>query len=202
MKKYFKHSIVVIAIGLAGLGNVVRGQSTYKVEETKDVDMTLRGTSTLHSWEMEASTVGGEAEFDVKSGNNLTALKSLSFALQVKDLKSDSKGLEKNAYKALKSDEHKDIHYKLTSAEVSPKKEGRSLIKTQGNLTIAGITKEIEMDVYCAINKDGTITCTGSDKLNMTDYDVEPPSFLLGAMKTGDAITLEFVVVYRKQKGA
>ncbi len=73
--------------------------------------------------------------------------------------------------------------------------------QTQGKLTIAGVTREIAMDVYCTVNKDATITCVGSDKLNMTDYQVKPPTFLLGAMTTGDAITLDFTVVYKKQKG-
>ena len=55
------------------------------------------------------------------------------------------------------------------------------------------------MDVYCLLNKDGTVTCTGSYTLKMTDYDVKPPTFMLGAMKTGDSITLNFTMVYKKQ---
>jgi len=198
---FYQASLVAAMIGLAAFNaTVAQSQPKYKIEETKDVDMKLTGTSTMHKWEMNAKTVEGEGQFDVKD-EKLIALTSLSFSVEVKDLKSDNKGLDKNAYKALKSDEHKDIHYKLISAKVSPEKEGRNLLKTHGKLTIAGVTKEIDMDVYCGINKDGTITCTGSDKLNMTDYQVKPPTFMLGAMKTGDAITLDFVVVYKKQKG-
>ena len=79
-----------------------------------------------------------------------------------------------------------------------PEKEGRYLIKTQGNLSIAGVTKDVAMDVYAVVNKDGSITCNGSDKLLMTDYQVKPPKFMLGAMKTGDAITLNYTIVYKK----
>jgi len=204
MKKYFFKTSLVVIVCMIGLGNVVRSQSVYKIEETKDVDMKLLGTSTLHKWEMDARTVEGEAHFVFKPGkeDEIVSIKSLFFALEVKDLKSDSKGLDKNAYKALKSDEYKDIHYILKSAKVSPEKDGKYLLETHGKLTIAGVTKEIMMDVYCIINKDGTITCTGSDKLNMTDYNVKPPTFMLGAMKTGDAITLDFTLVYKKQKGS
>jgi hypothetical protein len=204
MKKYSMGRLIIIVICLTGLSNLTLAQSVYKIEETKDVDMKLRGTSTLHKWEMDSKTVEGEAHFGFKPGseNELLSLKSLYFAMEVKDLKSDSKGLDKNAYKALKSDDYKDIHYILKSAIVSPDKDGKYLLTTHGKLTIAGVTKEIAMDISCVINKDGTITCTGSDKLNMSDYQVKPPSFMLGAMKTGDAITLDFVVVYKKQKGA
>ena len=201
MKKYLKVGLPIILVWVT-VSNVVHAQSIYKIEETKDVDIKLRGTSTLHKWEMEARTVAGEAEFGLKPDNELVSLKSLSFAVEVKDLKSDSRGLDKNAYKALKSDEYKDIHYKLLSAVVSSQREGKYLLTTKGKLTIAGVTKEIAMDVYCVVNKDGMISCSGSYKLNMTYYEVTPPTFMLGAMKTGDTIQLDFVVFYKKQKGA
>ena len=114
------------------------------------------------------------------------------------NLKSDKKALDKNAYDALKTKEFENILYKLTSAKVSLERDGKFLIKTNGNLTIAGITKEITMDVYCVVNKDTSISCSGSDKLNMSDYKVKPPSFMFGAMKTGDAVTFDFVMVYTK----
>ncbi len=198
MKKYIK-GFALMLISIIELNSIGYSQSIYKIEATKDVDMKLLGTSTLHKWEMEATSVSGEAQFIFKSGSRseLNSVKSLSFALEVKDLKSDSKKLDKNAYKALKSDEFKDIHYKLISASVTPEKKNEYLLKTSGKLTIAGVTKEIDMDVHCVVNANGSITCTGSHKLNMSDYNVEPPSFMLGAMKTGDAITLEFNVVYK-----
>lgn len=201
MKKNITKCMVLIFCLTCGI-SMVHAQAVYKLEDTKDIDMKLVGTSTMHKWEMDARTAEGEAQFEVKSGNILSSLKSLSFGIAVKDLKSDSKKLDKNAYKALKSDDHKNILYKLASAVVSPSKDGKQLVKTTGELTIAGVTKEIEMDVYCVVNKNGAITCSGAEKLNMTDYNVEPPTFLLGAMKTGDAITLDFVVVYKLQKHA
>ncbi len=177
-------------------------QSVYKITDSKDIDMKLSGTSTLHNWAMNAQTFTGEAQFGFKSGSGdeLTSLKSLSFNLNVTDLKSGEKGLDKNAYKALKTDQYKDILYKLGSATVMPVKDGKYLIKTKGKLSIAGVTKDVAMDVYAVINKDGSITCKGSDKLLMTDYQVKPPKFMLGAMKTGDAITLDYTLIYKKEQ--
>jgi polyisoprenoid-binding protein YceI len=192
--------IMVLGILLiVGSTQVLQAQTKYKIQETKDIDMKLSGTSTLHNWTMETQTFTGEAQFGFKSGNiQLNSIKSLSFNLNVTDLKSGEKGLDKNAYKALKTDQYKDIVYKLSSAKVMSEKNGKYLIKTQGNLSIAGVTKDVAMDVYAVVNKDGSITCTGSDKLLMTDYQVKPPKFMLGAMKTGDAITLNYTIVYKK----
>jgi polyisoprenoid-binding protein YceI len=200
MKKKFKQVLVLIAIGILGFNHTVYAQSIYKISGSKDNDMKLSGTSTTHNWAMDARAFTGEAQFGFKTGNDkqLTSIKSLTFSLEVTNLKSDKAGLDKSAYKALKTGQYKNIVYKLLSATVLPKKGSKYPIKAHGNLTIAGVTKEVTMDVFCTVNKDASITCRGSDKLNMSDYQVKPPSFMLGAMKTGNGITLNFTAVYKK----
>jgi polyisoprenoid-binding protein YceI len=203
MKNTIKQITTLIAICIMGFTSTLRAQSVYKLTSSKDINMKLSGTSTLHDWTMNAQTFGGEAQFSFKPGDarQLSSVKALTFSLAVVDLQSGESGLDKNAYKALKSSDYKSIIYKLTSATISPDKGNKFLIKTHGNLTIAGVTKEVAINVYASVNTDETITCTGSEQLNMTDYGVKPPKFMLGAMKTGDAITLDFTLVYRKQTG-
>jgi polyisoprenoid-binding protein YceI len=201
MKNNIRQSIVMIALFIMGSIQCTMAQATYKIQDTKDIDMKLSGTSTLHNWVMNAQNTTGVAQFGFKGSGDtqLNSLTSLTFSLIVTDLKSGESGLDKNAYKALKADKFKNIDYKLTSAIIMPESDGKYLIKTKGKLTIAGVTKETDMDVYAVVKKNGSITCTGSDKLNMTDYSVKPPKFMLGAMKTGDAITLNYTLLYKKE---
>ena len=201
MKKHFKKSIVLLAVCMAGFSSSLHAQSIYKINNSKDNDMKLSGTSTLHNWTMDAKTFTGDAQFSLNpaNANQITSIKSLNFSLAVANLKSGESGLDNNAYKALKIKQHKNIHYKLISATVLHAEGNNYLVKTQGTLKIAGITKAVSMDVKCVVNKDESITCTGSDKINMSDYQVKPPTFMLGVMKTGNAITLDFILVYKKQ---
>lgn len=194
MKIHLKLLVLIIIIVFTNIGFA---QSIYKIQKNNTIDIKLKGTSTMHDWEMAANTATGEAQFIFKSTDiqELTSLKSLTFNLIVKDLKSDSKGLDKNAYKALKTDEFKNIHYILSTSILFPQKNGY-LFKTKGRLTVAGVTKGIAMDMHVVVNANNTITCKGSCTLKMTDYDVEPPSFMLGIMKTGDDTTLDFAVTY------
>jgi len=196
MKKNITVFVLIMMIGLSNLGF---SQELYKVQDTQDINMRLLGTSTLHDWEMDAKKATGEARFQFLTNQELEieSVKSLTFKMAVKDLQSDSKGLDKNAYKALKSDKYKDIYYNLSSSTLSGE-NGTYLLKTNGKLTIAGITKEIVMEVHIVLNKNQTITCKGSYELKMTDFEVIPPSFMMGMMKTGDAATLDFTVVYKK----
>ena len=200
MKNMFNRGLLLATACIIGCIQTIHAQAIYKINDSKDINMQLSGTSTLHNWVMNSHIVKGNAQFGFNPENDkqLTSLDSLTFSLIVLNLKSDKKKLDKNAYKALKTDKYKNILYTLTSAIVSPEKEGKFEIKTVGNLSIAGITNEVTMDVFCVVNKDETITCHGSDKLKMTDYQVKPPTFMLGAMKTGDAISLDYTMVYKK----
>jgi polyisoprenoid-binding protein YceI len=196
MKNNLKKIPFMIALCIIGLTNVLHAQTAYKIADSKNNNMKLSGTSTLHNWTMNAQTFISDAQFVVKE-RQISSLKSLSFALAVADLKSGESGLDKNAYKALKSGDHQSIVFKSSSATIAP--EGsKYLIKAHGNLTIAGVAKEVTIDVLAEVNADETITCAGSKQLNMTDYEVKPPKFMLGAMKTGEAITLDFTLVYKK----
>jgi len=65
MKRYLK-GFVLMLISFTGISINGYSQPTYKIEATKDVDMKLLGTSTLHNWEMEATEVPGEAQFVFK----------------------------------------------------------------------------------------------------------------------------------------
>ncbi len=198
MKRNFKPMLFLLMACLLGIHTATRAQTTYTIKNSKANAMKLSGTSTMHDWDMNSRTFTGEAKFGFTTpeGHELNALTSLSFSLAVQDLKSDKSALDKNAYEALKTKQYKNILYKLVTATVMPEKDGKYLIKTIGNLTVAGVQKEIEMDVYCVTNKDESITCTGSEKIAMSDYQVKPPSFMFGAMKTGNDVTLDFTMVY------
>jgi len=42
---------------------------------------------------------------------------------------------------------------------------------------------------------NGDIEFSGTKKLRMTDYKVDPPTAMLGALTTGDEVILQFKVV-------
>ena len=199
MKNRILYFFLVAVTCLIGASRTPDNGSNYKNTDSKENDMKLSGTSTLHDWEMHTSTFTGDASFEFEKSDPraISTLTSLNFALEVLYLKSDNKGLDKNAYKALKTDQFKEIKFTLISASILSHKENNYLMTLNGKLSIAGVTKTVDIEVHNTVNKDGSIRCTGSEKLMMTDYNVEPPSFMFGAMSTGDAITLDFNFVFK-----
>ncbi len=106
--------------------------------------------------------------------------------------------MDDRTYKTIKADQFPKIVFKLTSAVISPIQKGKFLIKAKGDLTIAGATQPISMDVNAVVNADNTITCSGSQKLQLKEYKIDPPSFMLGAMKVANDLTIQFNIIYKK----
>ena len=165
-------------------------QTSY---ESHSMDISLKGTSTLHDWEMKAATGTSEAEFTVGDDGNITSLSKLSFTLPAVNLKSGRTVMDKNTYKALKTRANPNISFVLTSATVTAEGNNNYLLNCNGRLTIAGSTKATDLVATARYNpSDKSFTVTGVKKMKMTDYDVKPPTVMLGTIKTGNDISIAY----------
>lgn len=159
-------------------------------------DLTVFGTSNVHDWEIEATEMQGTATLQVVDGK-LEGIEKLSFIVAVEGLDSGKSGMDKNTYKALKSDDHKNIQYTLTSVkEITDKGNNQYTIATSGKLTITGVTKQVSLN-FDAVLSGGKLTLKGKTGLKMTTFDVDPPTAMFGSIKTGDEVTIEYQVNYQ-----
>ena len=182
----------ILALALLLLASSSYGQTNYK--QSGATTITIAGTSTMHDWTMTSTGANYNATFEVNADGTPTKLTMVAFTLPAESLKSHEKAMDKNAYKSLNTDKYKDITFQLTSSKITGK-----TITCNGNLTISGTTKPVEVDVTYEA-KNGTLVCKGSKKIKMTEFKVEPPSFMFGTIKTGDEITITFDVTLSQVK--
>jgi polyisoprenoid-binding protein YceI len=181
-------STAVVFILVIMLGSSLMAQTSYK---TQKASLTISGTSTLHDWTMKAEGFTCTGLFTVDNAK-ATSAKSLTITVPVKALKSGKSAMDKNAYSALKEETHKQIAYTLTGVKTVGDK-----MQCTGNLTIAGVTKPVTVESVCTVQADQSISCNSTIALKMTDFDVEPPSFMFGSVTTGDDIKLDFNLLFK-----
>jgi polyisoprenoid-binding protein YceI len=167
-----------------------KAQTAYKIGP-KPV-MTLAGTSTLHNWSMTATSFTANATMSLSSTNKLSGISALSLSLPVHNLKSESDGMNSNAYESLKADKNPNITFKLTSAKVTSSGGSKYKITAMCNLTIAGITKPVTLNTSVTVNSNGSISCSGTLPILLSNFGIARPSFMLGSMKVGDAMTMTY----------
>lgn len=155
----------------------------------------VHGTSSLHDWHVDAETQNGK--ITVSNLDDLQ-LDALSFSVMSESLKSGKSGMDKNTYKALKTDKHKTITFKMSSVKsIELVSDSNYKVTVIGNMTISGVTKSISIDLKLEL-KDNKILIEGEKSMKMTDYGIEPPKALLGTIKTGDDIKIIFKTVFQK----
>ncbi len=171
-------------------------QVKYSVKD--GLSLTVSGTSTLHDWDMKGSKGEVDALFTFNASNQITALNTLHFICPAESIKSEHTAMDKNAYKALKSDKNPNISFTLTSASVSSVNASDYTVKCVGKLTIAGTTRDADLIATCKVNTDKSISVSGSKKISMKDFNMEPPTFMMGTIKTGNDVVLKFNLTIRK----
>ncbi len=194
MKNNIKQILVLTMICTMGFSSLLKAQTSYRLAVNPNVTIKVLGSSNVHDWTMTSTAMESKGEFNLADHH----LQSFSFSLAVTSLKSDHASMDDRTYKSVNAKKFPDISYKLASAVVTGDKS-KYVIETKGNLTIAGVTQPISMEVTAVINADKTITCTGSKKIQLTDYGIKPPTFMLGAMKVYNDLTIQFNLVYKNQ---
>ena len=152
--------------------------------------LVLKGTSSLHDWEMESRNAQGLAEF-ILNDNKLLNISNLKIMMPVATLKSGKMALDKNAYNALYSKQYPDISFELLKVESITDK----LIKARGMIYIAGTNRNIKLDVSYRISND-SIWFKGSIPIKFTQFEMEPPKALFGTITTGNDLVISFETLF------
>jgi YceI-like domain len=195
MARRFGMCVIPLVLSLA-ITQTSSAQSAYKIGGQPV--MTLYGTSTIHNWTMIAHVFSSNAQIGLTPDNQLSSISALTLVLPVKNLKSEHDGMNDNAYEALKADQFKDIIFKLTSAKIASSGGNKYQITAVGNLSIAGATRSVTLTTAAQVNADGSVSCSGAVPIKLSEFNIERPSFMLGTMKVGDAMTLNYALILVK----
>jgi hypothetical protein len=156
-------------------------------------DIKVLGTSNLHRWSMEDKSVNCSARFTYAAGKAIPAsLSSFTFSFPVHSLTSGKSGMDSKAYDAMKAKDGGTIAFTATASTITPGSDNAFQVKSDGNLTIAGVTKAVVLLAACEVKADGMVSCAGTEALKMSDFQIKPPTYMLGALRTGNKLTIAF----------
>ena len=187
-----KISQIQRTIGLLGLilslSLPLQAQNMYQLAGKPELK--VMGGSTIHDWEMVASAATGNADIQVDK-QNITAIRMAEVTMKATSLKSGKGQMDDIAYKSLKAAKNPNISFKLTSF----KNLGSNKASVTGNLTVAGTTKPVTFLVQYLVKGD-VVNLEGRTNFNMTDYNIKPPTAMLGTIKTDDKVTISFKALF------
>ncbi|MBL6764755.1 MAG: YceI family protein [Verrucomicrobiae bacterium] len=190
----------ILRLGAIACAAALQLQAADKASYISQPGSTMRivGTSTIHDWHAESKLIGGRfecpADFPAKAEAGPVALTADTMIMANSFSCSSGSAMDKVMRGAIKADEHRFIRYTLKEATVKETGTDGVVVSTKGDLSVAGISKPVTMDVTVKPGEANKLTFSASTQLKMTDFGIQPPSpaVALGLIKTADEVTINF----------
>ena len=163
----------------------------------------IEGTSTVHEWESRTSEPTLKLLRDASAADPADVaaldqwlgsggLRGLELGVPLATMHS-KKGstLDKNLLKALKADQNPEITFHLTQARVGQPSGDSLSVSADGVLRVAGRERPITVAGRLVRSQAG-VWLNGSHGLRMSEYDVKPPTMMLGTLRVHDSVSVHF----------
>lgn len=177
--------IVRLAVGVAVM---LMGWAAVAAAQQPNLDFTITGTSTIRGWTCTAKgtmTVtpgtGGPAVPGFSNG-----VQSATVTVPVKAFTCPNPEMTEHLMQAMKPEQFPEIVYKVEKYDVTGDRAQAS-----GTMTIQAKSQPLTVPVTMKPSGAG-VELQGDARLDMTAYGVEPPVVMLGMLKVGPQIRIEF----------
>ncbi len=158
----------------------------------------IQGSSTLHAWTSAVTGIEVRGTFQLEN-HVIGAIQDLSVKIPVTGIKSkEGSKMDDKTYETLKSDSHPFITFTCKNAPVTIDAGQNVNVVASGTLSMAGASKSVTLSAKGKQLPNGDLQLSFSQKINMKDYQMEPPVMMLGTIKVGEEITVSFDFVLTK----
>jgi polyisoprenoid-binding protein YceI len=189
---------VILALILSAALAAATERVRFAPVQTSTIKIT--GTSTLHEWTMQGTTIDGTIDVAPEIASaplqpqawKIETPALVTVKIPVAAIKSEHARMNKIMLDAMKAKTNPEIRYELTEAVPTKTIADPFVVKTKGKLTVAGVTRELQMDVTASRDGDKRYVLTGEAPIRMTDFGITPPVTMLGTLRTGDDVKVSF----------
>lgn len=194
MKLNIVKSLVIMLMVFAPVAAI--SQSTYKI---KSHEIKIEGTSNLQSWSADVEKASGTFRIQLEDGK-IVRVDEATVVMDATSIKgSEGRRMDNKIYESLNTKSQPNITFNLRDIVALRENPGTARINANGVITVAGVSKVANLNTVGKVLPNGDIEFTGSQVIRMTDHRVSPPTALLGALKTGDEVTVVYRIVLNAQ---
>ena len=163
----------------------------------------IDGDSNVRSWDADVTQANGTLELSGIENFSLDAFTtdtfhSLNITIPVSGIESDSGRLTSNLQSYLKGDDFPEITFNLTEVTSIEMDGDKAVITANGIVNAAGVDNEVSMSVEAVVNPDNTVTFSGSQQLLMTSFNIDPPTAVMGTIRSRDEMEIIFQVSFSR----
>ena len=194
MRKTFLMATAMMGLGVTAA--VAQGPSAIRLRLEPGSEITIQGTSTLHDFHCKTDKILAYVDVDPSYTKDLTKvakpLVSVKVNIVAKTLTCGGGTIDNNMYKTLKADQFQMIKYTMSGYDLLDATSSSFSANTKGTLQIAGQDKAVDIKINAARLAEGKATAEGEETIKLTDFGIDPPSFMFGRLKVGNELKVKF----------
>lgn len=193
------------------LGAAVNGTLIAQIEYVPQDSSRLwiAGSSNVNQFECESREHRGEAiifQTTTLTGDTVTVdedATSIMLEIDVEGIECGRSRMNRDLRNALKADDYPNIRFvfdEIVTQSDNPDDQNTVDLEVNGSLTIAGITRQINVQLTGYTLYENRVRAIGSKEIRMTDFGVEPPTAMLGLVKADNELTVHFDLIAARKE--
>jgi polyisoprenoid-binding protein YceI len=187
MKTYRTQTLIALTLLFTGF-TALTAQDPVLIKNKSNI--AISGTSSLHEWHENAADFNVDMELSGE-GALLPVIDRVVFTCKTASVKSDNSIMTNKTREALQADKHPEISFTSDKQSSLAIHKGGFSSTVTGDLVINGVKRNVSIPVEGSLTGNNMIV-KGSASLKMSDYDIRPPTAIMGTLKTGDEVTVSF----------
>jgi len=190
MKKLFGSMIALFVVFAATA-------SSPAFYTAKNHEIKISGTSNLHDWTADVPSLTTSAELIVSDGK-LEAVNRMVVEIDATAITgSEGNIMTRKIAETLKSDKNPRIVFRMTRVDNISQTGNDFSVRAAGSLAMGGVSRPLDVVVRGRILSNGDVQFTGVKDMKMTTWQLDPPRAMLGALRTGDDVKVDFSVTLK-----
>ena len=169
--------------------------------QISDSEINILGTSNVTDYKCILYDLDNNSDLQIKSTRKdlLIQLENAVIKLKSDGFNCNNGPMTSDFLKTLKAKEYPHIYIEFLSFQLNHSVREKNIqnnVTAKIAVTLAGVRKEYSFKLDSLLFAMDSITTSGKKEISMSDFNIAPPSALLGLVKADDLVTIDFRIVF------
>jgi hypothetical protein len=160
---------------------------------TEKSQLTISGSSNVNEFQcMSLSYAGGNSLYETWDVVNKRPVISGLLSLKATAFDCQNKIMTQDMQKTIKADKYPHVKVHFLSLERIQSKGNQQKARGVVEICMAGVSRQYEINATFQELGKSRAVLAGNLAFNLTDFNIEPPTKMMGAIKVKDCFTIDF----------
>lgn len=162
--------------------------------------VSINGSSNVNKFELKNDLACISIKRTCNKSDSLALLtKKYWFTIPAKNFKADNQHIYKDFLSLIRAREYPEIKVGFTLKDLHRLMGSKTPISFPVDISLAGTTKSYNITCGFSSCADNCFSVSGSKRMALTDFNIDPPQKILGLIKVNNEINITFDFVFTLQ---